>query len=277
MKAIKRFNNNIVLCIDNNGHKLLAFGKGLGFHQLPYEVALSEIEKTYYDVSPSILAVISDLPEEMIEVATKIVDYANAVIDESISSSIVFTLADHINFACKRNKENMNIKLPIIYDVQHLFEKEMKVGNYALKIMQQDLKIRFPKEEAAAIALHLVNAEKQAKDLKKESQNDDIIKNIIKIIENEYEIEIDANSFNYSRFVSHMNYLIKRTKNNKMIRSENSAMFQNLMEEHTKTYRTVEKISGYFEHQTNFRLTDEEKLYLMLYINRLCSREECNQ
>ncbi len=114
MKAIKRFNNNIVLCIDNNGHKLLAFGKGLGFHQLPYEVALSEIEKTYYDVSPSILAVISDLPEEMIEVATKIVDYANAVIDESISSSIVFTLADHINFACKRNKENMNIKLPII-------------------------------------------------------------------------------------------------------------------------------------------------------------------
>ncbi len=153
----------------------------------------------------------------------------------------------------------------------------MKVGNYALKIMLQDLKIRFPKEEAAAIALHLVNAEKQAKELKKESQNDDIIKNIIKIIENEYEIEIDANSFNYSRFVSHMNYLIKRTKNNKMIRSENSAMFQNLMEEHTKTYRTVEKISGYFEHQTNFRLTDEEKLYLMLYINRLCSREECNQ
>ena len=100
---------------------------------------------------------------------------------------------------------------------------------------------------------------------------------IIKIIENDYGIEIDANSFNYSRFVSHMNYLIKRTKNNKMIRSENSAMFQKLMEEHTRTYRTVEKISGYFEHQTNFRLTDEEKLYLMLYINRLCSREECNQ
>lgn len=273
MKAIKRFNNNVVLCVDNNGHNLVAFGKGIGFHPLPYDIPLPEIERTYYDVDPSILAVLSDLPEEMIEVATKIAGYANTVLEETINSSIVFTLADHINFAYKRYKENINITLPIIYDVQHLFEKEMKVGMYALRIMHQHLKIHFPREEAAAIALHLANAVQNAG---KETQNEEIIQGIVKIVENEYGIKINTDSYNYSRFVSHMNYLIKRTKNNNMFCSENSSLLKEVIEEYPETYRTAEKIYEYFTKKMNCQLTDEEKLYLMLYINRLCFREEGN-
>ena len=35
----------------------------------------------------------------------------------------------------------------------------------------------------------------------------------------------------------------------------------------------VEKISKYLNDEYSINLNDEEKLYLMLHINRLCSRE----
>ena len=46
----------------------------------------------------------------------------------------------------------------------------------------------------------------------KKKRNEDMIQDIIKIIEQYLKINIDKNGFNYSRFVSHMNYLFKRGK-----------------------------------------------------------------
>lgn len=65
MKAIKRFNNNIVLCITNKGKEVVAFGKGLGFHEIPYEVELSKIERTFYSVKDEYLKMINDIPEDV--------------------------------------------------------------------------------------------------------------------------------------------------------------------------------------------------------------------
>ena len=50
MKVIKKINNNVAICLDNNT-ELIAFGKGIGFKQMPYELAdLSVVTRTYYGV-----------------------------------------------------------------------------------------------------------------------------------------------------------------------------------------------------------------------------------
>ena len=38
MRVIKKINNNVALCLDNNNHELIAFGKGIGFPKIPYEL-----------------------------------------------------------------------------------------------------------------------------------------------------------------------------------------------------------------------------------------------
>jgi beta-glucoside operon transcriptional antiterminator len=51
MRAIKKINNNVVICVDGSGKELIAFGKGVGFPSMPYEIKdLSLISMTFYRV-----------------------------------------------------------------------------------------------------------------------------------------------------------------------------------------------------------------------------------
>ncbi|WP_368259898.1 CAT RNA binding domain-containing protein, partial [Clostridium paraputrificum] len=37
MIVVKKINNNVAICLDNNNNELIAFGKGIGFPATPYE------------------------------------------------------------------------------------------------------------------------------------------------------------------------------------------------------------------------------------------------
>ena len=75
----------------------------------------------------------------------------------------------------------MNIKLPITNDIEFFFEKEMKIGKYGLKLIKKQLHVYLPKEEAAYIALHIINAEENFKS-KEEINDDEIIEKITELI-----------------------------------------------------------------------------------------------
>jgi len=274
MKVIKNINTNVALCIDDNGNELVAFGKGIGYGKMPYELTdLSIVERTYYGVSQQFLSLINDLDEDVIAIADQTIRYAREKLDNPISSNIIFSLADHISFCIKRYQENMSIKLPIVNEIQDLFDKEMEIGKYCLSLIKQKLNIQLPKMEAAYIALHIINSE--ASSSKKTVKSDEeTIEDITAIIEKEFAIKIDRDNFNYSRFLSHMHYLLKRGKSNEIIQTGNEVLYQKMVEQFPKAHVVSELIYIYLIDNIRLRLTDEEKLYLMLHINRLCSRQE---
>jgi len=142
MKVIRCINNNVALCQDENGNEFVAFGKGIGFRKAPYEIRPSQIEKSYYNVDSIYISMINDLPEEIIMIADEIINYSRNKIDYPLSSNIVFTLADHINFAIQRYKKKLKLSLPIIHDVKHQFETEMEIGKYSLQLIHKKLKER---------------------------------------------------------------------------------------------------------------------------------------
>ena len=164
--------------------------------------------------------------------------------------------------------------LPIFKDVEHLYENEYAVGLFGLHTINKMLSVSLPEVEAGMIALHIINAEISV-GRNEEKRNEDMIQDIIKIIEQYLKINIDKNGFNYSRFVSHMNYLFKRGKKGKYIFSKNSEMYDTLIKCYPKTNRIVEKITIYLEDAMKCVLTDDEKIYLILHVNRLCTREDC--
>lgn len=277
MKVIKNINNNVSLCLDSNNIEVVAFGKGIGFTKPPYEVDLNQVQRTYYDIDPMYINMISNIPEEILDISDNIINYARIKLDTPVSSNIVITLADHINFAIQRYKENMNIKLPIVHDIQYLFETEMEIGEYALNLIKKKLKVFLPKEEAAYIALHIINAESMNKNKKQEKHDEEVIDDICDIIEKDFQIKVDKIGFNYSRFVSHMHYLLKRGKKNEMVKSENQKLYESLINTYPKTYECIQHVRKYLKDQVNWDLSDEECIYLMLHINRLCAREDCYQ
>ena len=276
MKIIKNINNNYAIAIDSAGNQIVVSGKGIGFGTVPRGVKdITVINRSYYDVDETYVSMINSIPEEVIEISGEIVDYARDVIDNPISSNIVFTLADHISFCIDRHKKGMNIKLPILYDIQHLFEKEMKVGEYGVKLIREKMRVYLPKEEAAYIALHLINAEEKEKNI--EADSDRIVEDITQVVEECYGIRIDRQDFNYSRFVSHIHYLLKRGKTKALVESTNDRLYKTMKEDYEKTYQCSEEVAKYLKNNLSIQLNDEEKLYLMLHINRLCTREDCNQ
>ena len=72
MKVIKNINNNISLCLDSRNNEVVAFGKGIGFTKPPYDVPLSKIDRTFYDVDEEQLAVLKRIPEDVLEAAAEI-------------------------------------------------------------------------------------------------------------------------------------------------------------------------------------------------------------
>lgn len=213
VKVIKNINNNTAICLDSQGKEIVAIGKGIGFKKPPYEIDLGKIEKTYYDLAPELVKMIRNIPSEIFEISACIVNRVNLTLSNPVNSNIVVTLADHIAFSIQRFRKNMALKMPLIYDVQHMYGEEMKIGEYGLRLIEKRMKIHLPRDEAAYIALHIVNAEEQYKN-KKTLSDEEMIEYITVLIEQEIKIRIDRNHFNYSRFVSHMHYLFKRGKEN---------------------------------------------------------------
>lgn len=270
MRVIKNIHNNISLCLDSKGNEVIAFGKGIGFKKPPYDLPIASVERTFYNVSNLYIDMLIQIPEEIIEISTLILDYANDMLNGEYSANLIFTLADHICFSIKRYKEKIHISLPLVHEVKHMYPKEIEIGYYALKLVKKRLGIELPKDEAAVITLHVIEYGLNSENEQCILSNQTKIEKSVEILEKYLEIQIDKEGFNYSRFASHMYFLLDRVHRNTSVKSENQKMFAKLVEEYPKTYECSKKMLEALEVDLN----DEELMYLILHINRLSSREE---
>lgn len=278
MQVIKKINNNAAICLDSADNEIVAIGTGIGFPQVPYDLEdLSIIQSTYYGINPMYLDLLNQMPTEVFDVSDKIVEIFRNRIDATVSSNLVFTLADHINFAIERLKKNLHFENALQYEIQHLYEAEYEIGLLALGLIKKELGIRFPKIEASNISLHLINAEAVTQKTMKGNQFDDVLSDIVEIIGEHFQIYIDKSTINYSRFVSHFQYLMKRQQKGKLIGTDNSKIFGSIIEEYPDTFKCVKRIRDYLKTEFDFRLDEEELLYLILHVNRLCVREDCHR
>ena len=130
MKVIKNINNNVSLCIDSKGREVVAFGKGIGFIRPPYEIPLEKIDRTFYSHNISDYSVLEEIPVNVIEVSIKIVEELEKSLNVTMLSSAALSIADHINFAIKRNVENVKMEMPIQEDLKLLYPKEWLLGEW---------------------------------------------------------------------------------------------------------------------------------------------------
>lgn len=275
MKVIKKINNNVALCLDGNQRELIAFGKGIGFKPIPYELTdLSVIERTYYGISPEYQGLLKEIPKEIFDVSGMLVDLAANSIDADFNRNLVITLADHINFAIDRYKKNIHIKPPYVGNLAYLHEAEYKVATQAVACINHRFGVHLPKEEAAAIALHLINAENSVAPKADFLDASTMISDVIGLIEKRENITIDRSGFNASRFITHMEYLLARIRNNETLENNNDKLFNNLKQEYRETYLCAEDVRTYLQQKTGKNLGSEEMSYLMLHIERFCSREQ---
>lgn len=274
MKVIRNINNNVAVCLDNNNHEVIAFGKGIGFKKAPYEIALSQIDRTYYNLEPHYIALLDELPADVMDVTFEIVQKGSSYLKTEFSTVFWFSLCDHINFAIQNVKKGLVLSNPMTNEIRHFYEREMKLGEWAIKHISKRLSVRLPQSEVGNIAMHFINAKQQVKQAEERDNIEHFVDDITDIIESGMNLIIDRDSFSYSRFVTHLKYLLKRSSNLHMPESENEKLYESVCEEFPELKRVGEKIKEYIAATLKVEPAKEEILYLMIHINRLCARED---
>lgn len=278
MKVIKKINNNVALCMDSNDRELIAFGKGIGFPSMPYEINdLTKIDKTFYSVKQSYLLLLNEIPEKILRISSEILDYCRRILPYEINETLCFTIADHLNFAISQAKQHIYLQTGLTAEVSSYHKEEYEIGLECIRRINKEFDIILFNDEAANIAMHIIENENRKKSDTSETYTQDIIDEIIKIVESHFKTKIDRTSFNCSRFVTHIQYLLLRRKNKVSIVSDNSKLFEVMKSQYCQTYKCAIIISAYINDKLDWKISDEEILYLMLHINRMCYREDCNQ
>lgn len=267
MRIIKNINNNVAICVDSNGNEIVAFAKGIGFKKPPMEISLTDVERTFYHVDKNYIDMLKNADEKIVGIAVDIKQYSDSL-NISTSSSLVFSLVDHISYAIERVEKGIYFALPITNDIPHLFPEEMKVGKYGIDLVKNRLGKVMPKEEASFIALNIVNAKKELENRCKKEEF--VIKQCRKIISEMMSIVIDTESFNYSRFESHIRYLILRSNYS----SQQYKVLLDIVEvNYPNEYNCAKKIISFLEAEGYGAFNNDEVLFLALHINRLCTRQ----
>ena len=270
MKVIKKINNNVAVCLDKNGHELIAFGKGIGFSAMPYHITdLSSISMTFYRMDNSFYKLLEEIPEEIFELSAMIVKKAQMTLNCSLNSNLLPGLADHINFALKRMQTFKEMKMLFSYDIEKLYPKETSLGRYVVKLVQEKLLVKLPESEITNIAMHFVNAEEENISEVTAFDAEQLIEEITGIIERVFETKIDRKGFNYNRFIIHLRYYLKRVEEKKQFLDDNGVLFRAMKEESPKIYECVVRISVIIDEKLNSQITEDEILYLMIHINRI--------
>lgn len=280
MQVIKKINNNVAIGLDEKGKQAILLGTGIGFPKVPYQlVNLNKVEKIFYNLDAQYISLIGGIPEEILQIAARITELASEQIEKILNPNLVMTLADHLSFAVHRFENNLHLDSPLAPEVMRLYEEEVKIGEIGLELVKERLRIDLPYSEAISIALHIVNAEATAFDMQNTVKDTKILATAIKIIENDYRIDFSKNERAFLRLKTHLLLLLKSSpedQRHQAVSENNKSLSKVFKQEFPDVVRTVRKIEILLQNERDWILNEDEKLYLMIHINRIiqASNEE---
>ena len=249
-------------------------GCGLGFKKkIGEEIDSDKIEKVYYledaNSTNKLVSLLSEIPLEVIQACNEIISYAKYSLGKKINDNIYISLTDHINFALERAKQGVDFKNALIWEIKRFYNHEFLIGKEALQIIKKKLNVELPEDEAASIALHIVNAELNSSNMDETLDITKIIQNTLNIVKYHYNLELDEYSLHYERFITHLKFFAQRMFSGKEIEDEDTNLCEIMKVKYKMAYDCVEKIEKYIEKEYDHKLTEDEKMYLAVHINRI--------
>ena len=214
MKIEKVLNNNVIQALDNNV-EYIVMGKGLGFQKRVGDLVDKEkIEKTFVLENTEAVEdwsrVYVNLPDGEMQVFLNILTFAEAVLQTKFNPSFFIALADHLHYAIERSREGVSLQNPLAWEVRKFYPREYEIGKQALRLIAKDLEVQLEDDEAASVALHFVNAQKDAGLHEKDRQMTQIVVGVSDIVRLHFGYDLDEDSFSYNRFMTHLQYLAQR-------------------------------------------------------------------
>ena len=273
MQIEKILNNNVVQAMDNDV-EYIVMGKGLGFQKKVGETVDKEkIEKTFVLGNPETVAewtrVYVDLPDGEMKAFLNIITFAEAVLQTKFDPSFFFSFSDHLHYAIERSREGISLQNPLAWEVRKFYPREYEIGKQALRLIANDLEIELADDEAASVALHFVNAQKDAGLHEKDRQMTQIVVGISEIVRLHFACDLEQDSFSFNRFITHLQYLAQRIVSGVSGGKNDAFLYEQVKVNYPKSFICTQKIVTYVKSSYAFELSLDEQVYLTIHIQRL--------
>lgn len=277
MKVKKVLNNSVVLATDENGKECMILAKGIGFRgKADQMIDLCESDQVFYAKDQRFKEDFQSLAKETnpvyFEITQRIVQIMQGSMNTSVNDYIYITLTDHIHFAISRFRDNLSIRNWAITDIKRFYPKEYKVGLMALDIIKDELSIQLPEDEAGNIAFHLVNAQINKSNSNTACEITNIVKFSVNAVRYYYKFDLDEQSMNYSRFITHLQFFAQRVLEKALLDSEDDSLYIQVKEKYPEEFKCAGNIGEYVEKNYDVQITLEEQMYLALHIKRIIFR-----
>ncbi|UQZ36881.1 transcription antiterminator BglG [Paenibacillus sp. PK3_47] len=274
------FNNNVIRAEDQVGHEYVVIGNGLGFKKKAgLRVDEDKIEKTFMlkpdKVPRKLIDLIGETSAEYFSLADEIIGFAKADMGNIFNDNIYITLIDHIHFAIARYKKSMNIKNALYWQIKKFYPREFAIGVHALGLIRKHFDIEMDQDEASFIAMHFVNARQDGQGMQQTVEVTKAMSDIFNIVTGEFQLQLDENSFNYSRFITHLQYFLQRMLSGEQERSAagDNFLYDQIKAKFPQAFQCTNQINRYLEQEYGNAMSIDEKVYLTIHIQRVTSRD----
>lgn len=273
MKISKQLNNNIVIASDDQGREVVLMGKGIGFGcRIGSEPDMRLVEKQFFGLSSGqhiqqLMELLDRIPLEHLSVGMLIVEHVQEKIRKPLNETLVLMVSDHISFAIERQQKGLDLTNALLWEIKKFYPDEYQLGLDALDIIRREVGIRLREDEAGFLAMHIVNAqygsgEPLAQDLI------GLIQDVVNLVRYTYGIDLDENSLDYIRFITHLKFFFARIFTKECYRSDEK-LYSIVSAMYPKAAACTQKISSYIRQKLDYSLGLEEQGYLIIHIEKL--------
>lgn len=273
MITVKKALNNSMLLVQSDDKEMILFGKGIGFNtKTGTTVDLANIEQVFIPLqtlkSKHYLSLTDMIPAAFFEITHEIIMMAQAHYSEKINSVLLFTLAEHLHFAVERSLAGNNIVNKLSWEVKRYYKKEYAIGVAARDKVSEKFSVELPEDEAVHIAFHLINASSPS-DQSNAHQQVELVNRVAEIVRYKLNQNIDVETINYARFITHLRYFAERVLNNNLDLNETEDFYQELLKFHPKSMVVAEAIREYVRENFNITISNDELTWLGIHISKL--------
>ncbi len=279
MRIDKIINNNIVSVRDPQGIEMVAMGKGIGFGKRPGdEIDDKVVEKIFrlnnMDDKEYFKELLASLPLEHIRLSSDIISYAKESLGLVLNPNVYLTLTDHIGFILKKFHEGMVFNNALYDEVKLFYPLEYSVGRYALEMIEERTGCRLQEDEAASIALHLVNGEVGSA-MRTTFTMIKMMREVMEWIEKQIPVPSER-TYPKERLIADLKQLCNRLVFEEPICGrKDEALYEFVRKHYQQEYQMIDEISEYLEKEYQCVMTEEEKIHLVLNIKRMRDLYTC--
>ena len=198
---------------DENNQECLVMGKGVAFGKKVGQTVPVTAEAKVYSLKE--MTERGDAKDILKSVSPLCLEFANEVLNQAeqefgkVDRTILFTMADHLDFAIRRIQNGEQISNPLTDDIRVMFYKEYKVASCIQELLKEKMQIEIDEHEIGYIALH-VHAAIVDENVSQAMEIARTVRECISLVEKETGNSIDVMSLGYNRLMNHVRYMVAR-------------------------------------------------------------------